>query len=205
MKNEYAQDLATIRNIMEQRTKFLSLSGLSGIMAGVYALIGAFVASRIIVNESATMRYNENGFELDIIAIKLLTVALMVLVAALVSGLAFSYKKTKSEGKAFWNQAAKMLIWSLLVPLLAGGVFILVLIYRNEIALIGPASLIFYGLALFSGGNYTYSDIKHLGIAEIIVGCLALFYPGYGLYFWAFGFGVLHILYGAIMFFKYER
>ena len=44
------EDLQAIREIMERSSKFLSLSGLSGIFAGVCALIGAAIAWFIILN-----------------------------------------------------------------------------------------------------------------------------------------------------------
>lgn len=214
MNNEYTQDLAAIRQIMEKRTKFLSLSGLSGILAGIYALVGAFMAFGIIGTSTRTGSYNRSTDQeygnlaaifIDPVYFKLLSIAVIVLIAALATGLILSYRKASSNGQSFWNPAAKMMLWSLGVPLFTGGIFILVLLMRNEVGLIGPASLIFYGLALFSGGVYTYSDIKNLGLVEIILGSISLFFPGYGLYFWAFGFGILHILYGSIMYFKYER
>ena len=71
--------------------------------------------------------------------------------------------------------------------------------------MVAPACLIFYGLALVKASKYTLSDIRYLGIAEIILGILNVFYLRYGITFWALGFGVLHILYGAIMWWKYER
>jgi hypothetical protein len=44
-----------------------------------------------------------------------------------------------------------------------------------------------------------------LGICEIGLGLIASIYMGYGLLFWAVGFGVLHIIYGIVMYMKYER
>ena len=86
-----------------------------------------------------------------------------------------------------------------------GGVFVISLLYRGNYMLLGPSCLIFYGLALINAANYTVSDIKKLGIALLVTASISLFYPGYGLFFWAFGFGILHIVYGSIMYFKYEK
>jgi hypothetical protein len=71
--------------------------------------------------------------------------------------------------------------------------------------LIPAASLIFYGLALINGSKYTLGEVRYLGFAQLITGFIALWFVGSGLYFWAFGFGILHIIYGVAMWWKYER
>ncbi len=204
MNNKYQDDLSAIRGIMEDRTRFISLSGLSGILAGVYALIGAYIAYRTIYYSDKVLyrSFQENLYSAE--AFKLFTIALLVLVFAIITGIILSYRKAKKQDSKLWNKSSKNLIINMLVPLITGGVFILFLIFYGYINLIASASLIFYGLALYSAGNYTFSDVKNLGIAEILLGMVALFYPGFGLFIWAVGFGILHILYGAIMYYKYE-
>lgn len=204
MDNKYQDDLSAIRGIMEDRTRFISLSGLSGILAGVYALIGAYIAYRTIYYSDKVLyrSFQENLYSAE--AFKLFTIALLVLVFAIITGIILSYRKAKKQDSKLWNKSSKNLIINMLVPLITGGVFILFLIFYGYINLIASASLIFYGLALYSAGNYTFSDVKNLGIAEILLGMVALFYPGFGLFIWAVGFGILHILYGAIMYYKYE-
>jgi len=90
-------------------------------------------------------------------------------------------------------------------PLIAGGIVIIVCIFRGYFELISPLSLIFYGLALISASSYTFNDVKYLGLCEVVLGLTAACLPGYGLLFWAIGFGVLHIVYGSMMYFKYDR
>jgi len=205
MDTDYLKDLSTIRNIMEKRTKFISLSGLSGVLSGMYALIGAYLAYRVL-NASDERAYRSvQEFQLTPMIWKLLMIALVVLVASLTSGFLLSYRNAKTKGHQFWNPSAKSLMFSLAIPLMTGGIFVLIALYNQQVYLIAPACLIFYGLALFSGGNFTFSDVKSLGIVEIILGLVCLCYPGKGLIFWAIGFGVLHIVYGSIMYFKYER
>jgi hypothetical protein len=67
-----------------------------------------------------------------------------------------------------------------------------------------PAMLIFYGLALINASPNLFDEIRYLGYSEILIGLLAAAFIGYGLYFWAFGFGVLHIAYGLVMYKKYD-
>lgn len=205
MSQDYLQDLQEIRKIMQERSRFLSLSGLSGILAGIYALIGAFVAYRLTHN-AATIAYSDlQDQQLSSIVLKLLVIALLVFLAALVTAVYFTNKKAKKQNENIWNKASIKALRSFSTPLITGGIFVLLLLMKSYLYLIAPSCLIFYGVALYSASHYTFRDIGALGIAEIGVGLLALYFEGYGLYFWAFGFGVLHIIYGIIMYYKYDR
>jgi hypothetical protein len=93
----------------------------------------------------------------------------------------------------------------MIVPLVAGAAFIIGMLRYDTWMFVSSASLIFYGLALINASKYTLTDIRYLGYCEIIVGLVNMFFIGYGLWFWAFGFGVLHIVYGISMWWKYER
>ena len=83
--------------------------------------------------------------------------------------------------------------------------FIVAMLRYDDWRYVLRPSLIFYGLALVNASKYTLTDIRYLGYCEIVLGLVNMFYIGKGLYFWAAGFGVLHIIYGAIMWCKYER
>ena len=89
--------------------------------------------------------------------------------------------------------------------MIAGGLFIIAMLQYSEWRFVAPACLIFYGLGLISGSRYTLSDIRYLGFSEVVLGLINTQFIGYGLYFWAIGFGVLHIVYGFVMWWKYER
>jgi general stress protein CsbA len=198
-------EINSIRNLMERSSKFISLSGLSGILAGIYALIGAAVGYTMIYREHCGLRLRDHYVNDPLVYWPLFLVALVVLVLSLVTGVWLSARNAHKKGQSFWNPGSKRLIASVSVPLVSGGLFILILIFRGEYGIIAPASLLFYGLALVAGSNYTFSDVKWLGLLEIALGLIASLFPGYGLIFWSIGFGVLHILYGSIMHFKYDR
>lgn len=205
MSNEYIKDIQEIKSMMAERSKFLSLSGLSGILAGIYALIGAGVAYNLAYN-SETIAYQDIlNRQLSPIILKLLLVAGAVFLAALTTAYILTSRKAKKQNVKMWGPASIKLLKSFSIPLVTGGLFVLGLLWRGDILLISTATLIFYGVALYSASHYTYRDIGALGIAEIIVGLISLWFPGYGLYFWAFGFGILHIIYGTIMYFKYDK
>ena len=92
-----------------------------------------------------------------------------------------------------------------MIPFLTGGFFILFLIEKEILGLVAPLTLIFYGLACVNASKYTLRDVRYLGITIIIIGLLATEFSGYALEFWALGFGICHIVYGSMMYFKYDR
>jgi hypothetical protein len=203
-----AEELKTIRKMMEDSSRFLSLSGLSGVFAGAFAIAGALFAWFVILGRGET-KYDEffrslSGLDTSSLRFLLFLDAIAVLFLSIAFALYFSARKAQKSGKPIWSPAAKRLVINMLIPLAAGGVFVLILLFQNNIQLIVPGLLIFYGLALVSAGKYTYSEIFWLGVLEIICGLAAAMLPGYGLLFWVFGFGLLHIIYGLLMYRKYE-
>lgn len=202
---DYLNDISEIRDIMNRSSNFISLSGLSGILAGIYALIGSFIAYRIVYIEKSILSSREFYVNEQEVIIKLGLLGLMVLIVAISTGIYLTYKKSDNATLSFTDKGFKNLLESLLIPLIAGGIFILILVSRGYYGIVAPAFLIFYGLSLVNGSKYTLRDIKYLGIVEIILGLICAFFPGYGLIFWALGFGVMHILYGTLMYYKYER
>lgn len=202
---EYEKDIASIRNMMERSVKFISLSGLSGVIAGIYALLGAGYVYYLVYYP-----YSPFGFrfyyanEAQIIS-HLLVTAMIVLVLSIATGYWFSLRKAKRLGVIIWNKASQQLMIDLLIPLLTGGLFILILLSRGYFGVAAPACLVFYGLALINASRNTYSEVRYLGLTEIALGLISAFIPGYGLVFWALGFGVMHIVYGAVMHFRYDK
>lgn len=203
--SDYQQDLASIRNLMERSVKFISLSGLSGILSGTYALAGGIAAYFIIQYPLSITSYRQESVQSSEIIIKLLLIALVVLIASLITGFLLSHKKAKQNGTTIWNETTKRLIINLLIPLVTGGIFILILLYNGHYGVVAPASLIFYGLALINASANLYEEIRYLGYSEIVLGLISASLPGYGLLFWAIGFGALHIFYGSLMYRKYDR
>ena len=216
-EKDIQNELASIRSIMERSSKFISLSGLSGILAGIYALIGASVAYYILyINppsslSGTTRRYFSIEREAYLslqrsdLVFLLLSIAIIVLLASLITGFILSRRQAKRKGQAIWGKVSQALFFHMATPLITGGLLILILLIRGHYGIVTPATLIFYGLSLISASNFTFSDVKYLGILEIILGLIAACLPGYGLLFWAIGFGVLHIIYGGMMYLKYDK
>lgn len=198
-------ELSSIRNLMERSTKFISLSGLSGILAGVYAIVGAFIGYRIVYHENSGLEYRHHYVTESGVMWELIFIALGILFLSLATGILLTIRQARKKGENFWNPVSKRLVFNMAIPLVSGGLFILILIARGQYNIISSACLIFYGLALVSGSQFTFSDVKWLGFCEILLGLLAALIPGFGIVFWTIGFGFLHILYGAIMHFKYNQ
>ena len=81
----------------------------------------------------------------------------------------------------------------------------MILWYHGIIFLMGPATLVFYGLALLNTRHQTLKEVRYLAVAQIILGLLASLFLDTWLLFWTFGFGVLHVAYGIYMYLKYEK
>lgn len=209
-EKKYLDDLSQIRNMMEKSTRFLSLSGLSGVFVGVVALIGAAMAQYFyadFIGAKGRSLYDGMSMSSDQVAdlkMTLFSIAGGVLILALLGGYYFTSKKAKKQGQAIWTKTSRDLLINLGMPLLAGGIFCLAMIQYDVNAFVAPAMLIFYGLALFGSSKYTFDEIRWLGVSEIALGLIALFFLGHGLLFWTIGFGILHIIYGASMYFKYD-
>ena len=204
----HLNDLIEIRSIMERSSRFLSLSGYSGIFAGIFAIIGGIVAHWYLHNSEFLTGgdlFYISGQLADKVKWFLVIDGAIVLLLALISAAFFSWIKARKLGIPLWDHTTKRVLINLSIPLFTGSVFIFVLMQYNLLYFIIPVSLLFYGLALLNAGNYTLSEVRYLGIAEIMSGIFALVFLKYGLYLWVFGFGILHIVYGIIMNLKYDK
>lgn len=201
-----SNELHDIKKMMEQSSRFISLSGLSGIAAGICALAGAWIAKSLINNNTATTPEQPDSIlHGDFINSRLLQLAFVTFIAAFISAFLFTYRRSKKNNVPIWGTTAKRVMINISIPMIVGGIFLLALIKNSAYEFVAPGCLIFYGLGLLNASKYTLQEIRYLGYAEILLGLINLYFTGYGLYFWAAGFGALHIVYGIYMWFKYEN
>ena len=207
-KEKYIQDLKEIKDLMNKSSKFISLSGWSGISIGIVALIAAFTTSFflkvfpfeskgflcIIVGENKILPEN---FELKLIIIGVITLSISLILSFI-----FTYNKSKRLNQKIWTKQTKLLLWNLFIPLAVGGVLCLILLKQGRYGSISSYTLLFYGLALINASKYTLSEIRGLGIINCVLGLIGVYFVRYGLLLWAIGFGVLHIVYGILMMVK---
>ncbi|MGS2727224.1 hypothetical protein ACU8DI_11505 [Psychroserpens sp. BH13MA-6] len=195
----YLEDINEIKNMMNRSSRFISLSGLSGILAGIYALIGAFVAYYLVTN-------SVRGYLILDGSIFRICVAILIGVAVLSvgTGIYMTTKKAKKNGEKIWDSSSKRLLINFLIPLVTGGLYILIILNQERYGHTAALMLIFYGLALINASKYSLGDIRYLGYTEVILGLICALIPSYGFWFWVLGFGIMHIVYGSIMHFKYD-
>jgi hypothetical protein len=216
-EKDHLNTLSDIKSLMERSSRFLSLSGFSGIFIGIYALAGAIAAwwyipeySNIISSGHNVLTYYQLATHSDSATYSpflyfLIADAVAVLLLSLITAYVLTQRFAKKQGAMKWDAPAKRMLVNYLIPLVTGGVFCLILLQHEQFGLITPSMLVFYGLSLINASKYTYNDLRNLGVIEIILGLLASVNTGYGLLFWAIGFGVMHIIYGITMYYKYER
>lgn len=208
-QHEQLETLREIRELMAKSSRFISLSGLSGVFAGLFALGGAIAAWLMLDLSSGETYYSRaydasEGYDFDFFTFFFID-AVVVLVLSIGTGFLLTRRKALKGGHDIWGATAMRMLVNLFVPLVVGGIFCLLLLHHGVIGLIAPTTLIFYGLALLNASKYTLNDIRYLGVTEILLGLLGCYFVGHGLLIWAVGFGVLHIVYGAYMYFKYDR
>lgn len=218
--SDHLQQIKDIKKMMEDSSRFISLSGLSGIAAGICALVGAGFAYFTVENHGSYVQSRINAIAEkisqedysgtiplvldDVLGMKLVIIASITLFSALALSTFFTVRRSKRNGHSIWSSTSKKLLFNTGIPLVAGGLFCLVLIKHQLVGLLAPATLIFFGLALVNGSKYTLPEIRVVGLINILLGLINGLFIGYGLFFWALGFGLVNIAYGTFMYMKYD-
>lgn len=208
--NEQLDAIKDMRNLMEKSSRFLSLSGLSGVAIGIIALLGATALYLQFDLSPLT-----SGFENKLASIQatlddknflfLIADGLIVLLVAVIAGILMSINQSKKLQLPSWDLTAKRLLINLFIPLAAGGILCLIMIEKGELNYLIPITLIFYGLALVNASKYSFDEIRTLGVFQIVLGLIAAWLPDYALLLWATGFGILHIGYGLLIHTKHQN
>lgn len=197
---DYLKDISEIKNLMNKSSRFISLSGLSGILAGIYALIGAAIAYYLVMVYSAGKLYIFHGWVFWTSMAILFTVAFLSALTAII----LTTQKAKKNDEKIWDNSSRRLLFNFLIPLMVGGLYCFIILDQGRYGQTGGLMLIFYGLALVNASKYSIGDIKYLGFIQILLGLIAAAYPGYGFWLWVIGFGIMHIVYGTWMHYKYD-
>lgn len=200
MSNEdYLKDISEIKNLMNKSSRFISLSGLSGILAGIYALIGAALTYYLVISHSYGTLILD-GWVFNTVIFILFMIAFL----SVITGVFLTTRKAKKNGEKIWDSSSRRLLFNFLIPLVVGGLYCIIILSQGKYGQTGGLMLIFYGLALVNASKYSIGDIKYLGFIEIVIGLIATLKPGYGFWLWVLGFGIMHIAYGTWMHFKYD-
>ncbi|SRX54786.1 hypothetical protein [Aequorivita sp. CIP111184] len=199
-EKDYLKDISEIKNLMNRSSRFISLSGLSGIFAGMYAIIGALIAY-LYLFPAAGEFLTIHSWNFKLLLALLASVALLSIITAYL----LTTQRAKRNNEKIWDTTTRRLLINFLVPLVTGGIYIIIKLNSQHYGLSASLMLIFYGLALINASKYTIGNVKYLGYAEISIGLICAALPGYGLWFWLLGFGLFHIIYGSIMYLKEEK
>jgi hypothetical protein len=206
--SQHLEDIKVIKRIMEESSRFLSLSGLSGVFAGVFAIVGAVIAKMIMPASflAGEISYESMLSDTEVRRVILLLIADagLVLLLALAAAVILSYRKAMKGGHAVWTTVTRRLLMNLFIPLATGGLFIIFTFGKIPVSVTVAATLIFYGLALINTAKFTLGEIYWLGVLEVVTGLVCLLIPGYTLILWTLGFGLLHIIYGLFMHIRYR-
>lgn len=202
--NKQIEDIKAIREMMEKSSKFLSLSGLSGICAGIIAIIGAAFAYFNILQEPSNTHFATTHEAMFREIILLIADASAVLLFSICFGIYFSWRKSVKKNLMPSVSLIKRTLYSLGIPLIAGGIFALLFLLRGDIGMAIAMTLTFYGLALINVSKYTLDEVHYLGLTELILGIIAAIFTDWALLIWTIGFGVCHIVYGTAMYIKYD-
>lgn len=199
-EQDYLKDISEIKNLMNRSSRFISLSGMAGIMAGIYAIIGAAVAYWLVANSGREYLILD-GYVFRLILLDLFLIAALSIITAII----LTTRKAKKNGEKVWDNSSKRLLINFLIPLVAGGLYILIILQQQKYGQTGALMLIFYGLALLNASKYSIGHVRYLGITEIILGLICALLPGYGFWLWVLGFGVMHIVYGSLMYIQEKK
>ena len=138
-QEDYLKDISEIKHLMNRSSRFISLSGLSGILAGIYALVGAGIAYWLVQTRS----YGTLLLDGWVFRTCLLILALVALFSVL-TGIYLTTKKAKKIGENIWDTSSKRLVINFLVPLVTGGLYILIILAQQKYGQAGALMLIFY-------------------------------------------------------------
>ena len=196
---DYLKDITEIKQLMNKSSRFISLSGLSGVLAGIYAIIGATVAYWLVEGYSDGTLILE-GKTYGLVLLDLALIAFLSIATAVV----LTTKKAKKQDEKVWDNTSKRLVVNFLIPLLTGGIYIIIVLNQQKYGLTAALMLIFYGLALINASKYSIGNIRYLGFIQTILGLICALFPDYGFWIWVLGFGVMHIIYGLWMHIKFD-
>jgi len=204
-----------MKKSLEQSSRFISLSGLSGVFVGFCGLLGTYIMHYLIRGddtksdkEMLNIISSFDYYNLSVhvfVGEHLIFLAIYTVIFAILFAFYLTLRRSKRENHPIWDIHIQKQLSTLSIPLIVGLIFVIKLVASANYPLIVPSLLLFYGIALVNIRGLTNGDIGYLGYAFIVLGIVNLWLEGWGILFFGFGFGVLHIIYGTVTFIIYER
>ncbi len=175
-------DLRFIRQTMEEAGSFTAVPGWGTVAMGVSALLASWIAAR-----SASPG-------------AWLAVWMAEAVVALTIAAATMSRKARGAGVPLFSGPGRRFVLSFAPPLFAGAVLTFVLFEAGRAAVLPGLWLLLYGTGVVTGGAFSVRIVPVMGLAFMLAGTLALFLPAGGSNLaMAAGFGLLHIVFGALI------
>jgi len=204
---KHEEQLAAIqemRKMMDQATRFKSISGISGMLAGILAIVCVAIVSYLSNTNPVQAGALETILDSANDGMVLIAFGILFMLAVGI-GIMLALRNARARGMSAWENAAKRLMFHLAIPVVVGGVFSILLYRIGYPLLVAPVTLLFYGMGLLQGSKFTLDAVRTVGLIQLALGLLATAFLTYGLLIWTLGFGLVHILFGFIIYVKYER
>jgi hypothetical protein len=175
-----ADQLSFIRHAMERSSTFTAVPGWGGAVMGTIGVATALAASQ----QPSPERWL--GTWLGGAAIAFLV------------GLLAMRRKAARVGVPLTGAQGRRFALSLAAPLVAGAALTVGLWMQNAWPLIPPTWLLLYGTGVVTGGAFSVTPMRVLGMGFMVLGVLALVTPpSWGNVWLAIGFGALQIGFGV--------
>ena len=181
---------------MQQNSSYFSLSGLSGILVGIYGLLTVYMVHML------TSTYGD-GFDgssqlpIALLEIGILVLAVVMILVALITLRIRAKRSAKKHNEKLWSPFSKKLRFHTLILLLLFIVILAVVANKGYYSIITPLMLLLYGIFLLNLSRLV-GRLRYLAFAELILATIAYFIYDKELLFLGLGFGIFHIIYGIV-------
>ena len=199
-KKDYLKDISEIKNMMNKSSRFNSLSGISGIATGIYAIIGSLIGYQYVTKNNIEIS-NLDRFHFSLLFADLV----LIIFLSLITSLIITRRKVKVDGISSGSILTKKMLSNFLIILIPSTIYVLILILNHDFVGAGSLMLFFYGASLINASHNTLEEIKTLGLIEIVLGILIILIPAFAFWIWLIGAGIIHVIFGLYMYFKHEN
>jgi len=179
-------NLRFIRETMERAGSFTAVPGWGGVAIGITALGAAAIASR---------QSSQSDWLLTWICEAGVAIAIAIWT---------TLSKARAAGTPLFSGPGRRFVYSFAPPLFVGALLTLVLARTGDGGAIAGVWLLLYGTGVVTGGAFSIRIVPLMGLCFMVLGAVALFCPSsWGDAFLGGGFGVLHVVFGAVIARKY--
>lgn len=171
-----------IREMMERSASFTAVPGYGGMLMGSTAVVAAYIASQQVYLRDWLIVWLTEAF----------------LAAAI--GFLGMWQKSKIAGGSLFSAPARKFAFGVAAPLISGVAITLGLWRYEHYEVMAPVWMLCYGAAVVTGGAFSVRTVPVMGWIFIAFGAAAFALPAvYGNYMMGASFGLVHIIFGAII------